>query len=304
MLKLVIDDREQAVIPHFTMDSEIMNITIERLQIGDYAFYIDDELLFIIERKSWKDLAASIRDGRKDNIEKLLIAREKSGCKIIYLIEGKARHSPTKKFSRIEYKNLQAHLDHIIIRDDIFIIYSDSISDTPLRLIEFGKNWLTLNLRKNKKTEGGVINMLKTPIEKTAERKLNELWTTIPYINEKTANVFIENKYTLTNLLLGEISKEDIANLKYGSGIYLGEKRAEKIHKISELTNPENFKVYCNILSSVRGINKKTASLLLVKFGIENLLKKSININELAEFKKTSKSKLGKKAAERLLGVF
>jgi ERCC4-type nuclease len=104
----------------------------------------NEQIVAIVERKTWNDLAASIKDGRKENINKLLSLRESTNCKIIYLIEGKARYKEDTKFARISFKNLEAHLDHLIFRDNIAIIYSDSVSDSASRLVTLAKNYSTL----------------------------------------------------------------------------------------------------------------------------------------------------------------
>ena len=87
-MELIIDTRESKVVPFFEDSYLNVTITIKQIQVGDYAICCDGNILFIIERKTWHDLAASIKDGRKENVNKLFLAREETGCKIIYLIEG------------------------------------------------------------------------------------------------------------------------------------------------------------------------------------------------------------------------
>ena len=45
-------------------------------------------VLAAIERKSHEDFAASFKDGRHDNIKKLLALRGGTGCKLFYFVEG------------------------------------------------------------------------------------------------------------------------------------------------------------------------------------------------------------------------
>jgi crossover junction endonuclease MUS81 len=86
MIKLLVDNRERAVIDHLD------NIDFETcpLSVGDFQFWEDDVLLMVIERKTYTDLAASIKDGRyaeqKFRLEEL---RSDTGCSIVYFIEGK-----------------------------------------------------------------------------------------------------------------------------------------------------------------------------------------------------------------------
>lgn len=86
MIKLLVDNRERAVIEHLD------NIDFETcsLNIGDFQFWEDQQLLMVIERKTYSDLAASIKDGRyaeqKFRLEEL---RSDTGCSVVYFIEGK-----------------------------------------------------------------------------------------------------------------------------------------------------------------------------------------------------------------------
>lgn len=306
VLKLVVDDRESKVIPFFKDEYTDIEIEVKRLQIGDYAIMQDDHILFIIERKSWNDLSASIKDGRTKNIDKLISLREQTGCKIFYLIEGKARNSPTKRFARIPYKSLQAHLDHLIIRDNIFIIHSLSEEDTVTRLIEFCTNYLSLNIPVNTSinndtiTTGGDsgINILTTVIKKTDLQIIYNLWSQIPNITSKTASLFIE-KYHISDLFLGNISKEEISTLKYPNGTIIG-KRASKIIAVKDNDNIQNYKHYCNILAELPMITKKTAAKILLEVTFNDLLRGELSEETIANIQKTPKVKVGKAAAANI----
>ena len=144
-MEIIVDDREKAIIPFMAEISLKYNINykVQRNQIGDYAIIYRDNILLIIERKTWLDLAASMRDGRKENVKKLLNLREQTGCNIAYLIEGDANPAFTKKYGRLPVKNLRAHLDHLMFRDNIHIIYSKNELYTAERLFELGQNYLS-----------------------------------------------------------------------------------------------------------------------------------------------------------------
>ena len=144
-MELIIDDREKHVIEFIDSASQKYKIkcTIKRLEIGDFAICYKNHILLIIERKTWKDLSASLRDGRKNNVEKLITLRNKTKCQIAYLIEGKIAYKPDYKIARIPYKNLRAHLDHLAFRDTIHMIQTGSVSDTASRLCELCQNFLT-----------------------------------------------------------------------------------------------------------------------------------------------------------------
>ncbi len=304
-MELIVDTRESKVVPFFEDSYLNVTITIKQIQVGDYAICCDGNILFIIERKTWHDLAASIKDGRKENVNKLFLAREETGCKIIYLIEGKPRHSLTKKFGHIAFKNLQAHLDHLIIRDNIHVIYSSSCEDTAARLIEFINNYLSLNILIEPK---GGNNSHKNTFDLTKKIPKNDLqiiyniWCCIPNVTEKTANIFLQEGWHISDLILGKIAKTDIYAMKYANGTIIG-KRASKIYKITE-NNINNSTVFQNMLSCINGITKKTASIIVTEFDFFELISGKFTIENIAKVQKTEKTKIGTKAASEIIKFF
>jgi ERCC4-type nuclease len=315
MYKLIIDDREQKIIPYLkNINDDEIEIKIDRINIGDYCIIWKDYILFAIERKTWKDLSASIKDGRKENVNKLISIRTKYPlCKVFYLIEGKSRYSPNKKFNRIPYKNLQSHLDHLMMRDNIFIIYSSDIEDTSKRLIELIKNFITLQspiLNEISLLTGGEEiqekkseELLKTKIIKSDIEIIYNIWCCIPGITTKTANLFIEKDIHISDLLLNKINEDYIYLMKYPSGSIIG-KRTKKIIKIQNLKDENNNKYYVLMLSCIKGITKKTATLLLENFFIKDLLENKIDKNNIINLKKTEKNIIGKKVTDDIFKFF
>lgn len=298
-MKLIIDDREQKIIPFFQQDLDF-EVEIKRIHIGDYAITEEnDNVLFIFERKTWEDLASSIKDGRKNNVEKLLALRTETNCKIFYLIEGKSRYPLDKKFCRIPFKNLQSHLDHLIVRDNIHVIYSLNNEDTSNRLKEFIMNYLTIKETNSNSIQGGSEMLTKT-IPKSDLSILYDIWRCIPNITDKTTTLFLENEISLADLILSRVKEQEVSVLKYPNGSIIG-KRAKKICKIQELDNTDNYKYYINILSSLNGITKKTAALILVKYSFRSILEGNVPLNDLKSIKKTEKVSLGEKAAKSIL---
>lgn len=304
-LKLIVDDRESKVIPFFKDEYQYIEIEVKRIQIGDYAIMQGDKIIAILERKTLTDLSASIKDGRTKNVNKLISLREETGCKIFYLIEShKARYSPTKKFARIPFKSLQTHLDHLCMLNNIFIINSISEEDTAARLIEFCTNYLSLNIpvstpiNNDTITTGGDESVLTTVIKKTDLQIIYNLWSQIPNITSKTASLFIE-KYHISDLFLGNISKEEISTLKYPNGTIIG-KRASKIIAVKDNDNIQNYKYYCNILAELPMITKKTAVKILLEVTFNDLLRGELSEETIANIQKTPKVKVGKAAAANI----
>lgn len=336
-LKLLIDDRERAIIPYFSNEYQDIGIEVKRLFIGDYAIVYENQVIVTIERKTWDDLAASIKDTRIENIEKLKTLRKATDCKIIYLIEGKPRHKDTRKFARIPYKNLLAHLDHIMIRDNVHIVYSDNEEDSAKRLIDLCKNCLTLDLHyivygSGEKmdidtvfidlteneigesscgatsaqyihdiNEDGALNgltMLTTSIPKTDLQIIYNIWCCVPYVTTKTASLFIDAGFHISDLICGRITKAQISTMRYKNGTIIGN-RADKIIQLAK-DDASNYKHYVNILAEIPRITKKTAILILVNMTFKELIMGEIPETEIANIEKTEKTKIGKAAAANI----
>ena len=84
-MELIIDNRES--IKKYFNDKNLEWVKFQNLDLGDYVFNYNEELVCIIERKTIEDLASSIKDGRyREQKSRLIMNYPKS--KLIYLIEG------------------------------------------------------------------------------------------------------------------------------------------------------------------------------------------------------------------------
>ncbi len=147
-IKIVIDKRESKVIPFFEPYKKSITVVCETIKTGDYCIIYDNVIIAIIERKRWEDLAASIQDGRKHNVQKLLELQKETNCNVFYLIEGKQFPSLNKKFNNLPVKNLMAHLDHLMFRDKIHILYAQDEKHTAERIVSLASNYWSLENSK------------------------------------------------------------------------------------------------------------------------------------------------------------
>ena len=61
-MEIIIDNREKDLIELFK-NNNVTHVN-KNLDIGDIQFIINNEIIYIIERKTYDDLGASIKDGR------------------------------------------------------------------------------------------------------------------------------------------------------------------------------------------------------------------------------------------------
>jgi ERCC4-type nuclease len=331
-LYIIADDREHKVIPYFKQLCKPSEYEVIRMVAGDYAIMYRGYIVCIIERKTWRDLAGSIKDGRKKNINNLLNVREQTGAHIIYIMEGKPFAKANKRISGIRASALRSHLDHIALRDGITIIYTKDQENTVTRLQELCKNYGTLKTSRIKElnaildqaqvdtpdnTDGDTTDtsstkqdedsktvaggkellLLTTKKEHTDLHYVYEMWSAIPQITYKTASLFIDAKYKIADLCKGNISIEDISVLRYQNGSIVG-KRASKILQTAKPTLVTSKRTYAKILSQVPGISLVSAKYLLQQIDFIDLL--NGKHTELSEYKKTEKTKVGKKLASSI----
>jgi ERCC4-type nuclease len=317
-MEIIVDDREQAILPYLEDQSNTYHIDykIQRNEVGDYAICYKGFICVIIERKTWLDLSASMRDGRKDNVKKLLKLREDTGCQIAYLIEGDATPPFNKKFGRLPLKNLRAHLDHIAFRDQIHMIYSRNQEYTAERLFELAKNYLSLDLikeldHKEKTVTGGNTEKLKEH-QASAVSVKEQVLRCIPGIGSVISAILATNDISIKMLYESTTSEETlltttetIAQYKYNTGAILGLAKANKImsgvKRLFTSSSEASHKSRVRLLTTIPLISKATAEKLLDVFNLLDILDGTLSAAELARFQKTEKAKLGQKAASNII---
>jgi ERCC4-type nuclease len=333
-MEIIVDNREQAVIPYMEDLSHThhINYKLQTLTTGDYAICYKGYIMIIIERKTYPDLAASLRDGRKDNINKLISLREATKCQVAYLIEGDAFPKQDKVYARMPYKNLRAHLDHIAFRDNIHMIYTKDQSSTANRLFELARNYSTIKPSPfmqveemiNKNTIVGGVNG-NTDGSTDNEDKSNALGNTqeltkkqvsqisvqeqllrcLPGVGSVVSTILAENNITLYSIYYQQHSAEEIARFKYTSGGSIGLAKAQKIHDcykfLSESKSELAKKTKLDILETIPGVSKDTAKKILSVVELKDIMEHNIDINVLKNIQRTEKTKLGESVAGKIL---
>lgn len=145
--KLIADTRERNVLRH---SAEFADITYEVAQIttGDYVVVTPaNTILAVLERKSLEDYAASFKDGRHDNVEKLLRMRAETAaagnaCALFYIVEGPAYPRADQYFGNIAYGNIESSMFHLAMRG-INIIHTRDTLHTAQVLARFTRSMST-----------------------------------------------------------------------------------------------------------------------------------------------------------------
>ena len=260
-MEIIVDNRESRKILPKMFDSTIIKynlpITVkyDQLTVSDFAFMYDGKIVALIERKSIKDLADTIKDNnRKYNYRKMLSVSDK----VFYIIEGSRFKDRQRKVARVPVSSLQTHLDHLIFDHNIHIIYSANPEDTVERLVELYKNILSSEKYKTMDKKGGMGD-LKRVQKKTDDTILLNVFQSPKGISQHIA-------YQLANIVTIKqiLDKEINTDILYPSGKKM---KVDKIYKF--------FSQHEKIIASMPGISKNTAMKILSQYTIEQLLEMS-----------------------------
>jgi len=235
------DNREKDLIK--ILEDKGYNVSLENLDLGDIQFVdlTTKEIIIIIERKTYADLSASIKDGRyKEQKERMMHSIKKSIRKIV-LLEGEN----TSTF-KLPINTLTGVIINTMIRDNIHVFMSKTKNDT----IEFIEN-IILHLPKyydylKKEIIIGEIKEFNNnqnhnyKISKkenlTQEVCFRNMLAQIPGISINMASIFVD-KYKNMGSFIIELKKEGnkeniikiLENEKNGNR-KIGNKTAEKIY--------------------------------------------------------------------------
>jgi ERCC4-type nuclease len=232
---LAVDNRERKILAHTNELNEI-KWEAKQLTVGDYAWHRDGELIALAERKTLEDYAASLKDGRANNKDKMLDLREKTGCRVFYIIEGPKSPSPNAQFARIAYKCIKRSIQHLMFRDGIIIIQTVNTLDTARELVELTLSIDTLIdkigdasfLRQrtsaiasagtstststsaitiaSTSTADFALDELTTPIKKSDHDIVREMWSCFKGVTVETADSYIA-KWSVADIVTKKIPR-------------------------------------------------------------------------------------------------
>lgn len=233
-----IDNRERDLIQIIDFPICKDNLEIGDIQIIEQENEIE-KLLVLIERKSYKDLSSSIKDGRYKEQKNRILHSIPSNIRKIYLLEGNAKEFKLPK------SVLQGTILNTILRDNLHVYFTKNINET----VEWIKIILK-NIDKYKETilsdklpsqsSDSLIHIVKKK-NMNAETCFTNMICGIPGVSSKIADVFLQKYKTIGNMMkifIHEMEGEkekimlDLENIKVGSNSRkLGSKHALTIYE-------------------------------------------------------------------------
>lgn len=246
---LVADTRERAVFGSFEKGAEP---EIHQMTVGDYAILSPaGAIMAIIERKSLADFAASFIDGRHGNKAKLVELRERTGCKIVYVIEGNEEGA-------IPWSNIESSMFHLMLREGICVLRTTGVDDTAATLTRFTASAGTLIGRPDYEEQVPVddnpLGLLtaKRPPSTGAE----SLWGVFKGIGAVSA-LALAGLFSISQVVLNEITVNEILAEMSKNGVRL----PPRAHVEAFFTRTLETEI--KLLTAINGISKAMAVQLL-----------------------------------------
>ena len=287
------DNREKDLIK--LLETKGYDVVLENLDLGDIQF-VDlksKEIIIIIERKTYSDLSASIKDGRYKEQKERMIHSIKNNVRKIVLLEGNDLNTFT-----LSLKTFDGVIVNTLIRDNIHIFMSKSKEHT----IEFIEDIIT-HLPKyyddlKKEIVDGEFKVFNNEMNCKIAKKDNltydscfrNMLAQIPGLSTTMASVYTKKYKNMSNFILelkklGNNDKKEmikiLGNEKHGTNNRrIGDKVAEKIYNylfyIEEITKN-------NEITAVDNTNNEITKDEIIKIKKDEIIKikKNKNLNKI-----------------------
>ena len=237
---LKVDNREKDLIQ--LLENRNVSFIKENLEIGDIQFLEKNEdvnqLLVLIERKSYLDLSNSIKDGRYKEQKNRILNSIPQNVRKMYLLEGNIKNFKLKQ------SVLEGTILNTILRDNLHIYYSKNIEKTMDFILSILKN--IDKFKENIKNNNNDVNTSNSLIHVVKKKNMNSetcflnMICGIPGISNKTGKIIVDRYKNIGNMMTVfkdnlNNNKDDIIKelefIKVGSNLRkLGSKHASNIY--------------------------------------------------------------------------
>jgi len=202
-MEIYVDNRERDLIKLFNENNN--DIVLKNLEIGDIVYKKDDEIIYIVERKTFNDLGASINDGRYKEQKIRLLSNSKGN--LFYILEGNMSACTT-----LNQKALLGSIVNMTFRDNIKLIFSSDINQTYKILIQIKEKFNSGKFKKIVNESISNDNNYVSSIKLNKKENMTKLncniiqLATIPGVSKNMSSIILE-KYNTIDKLIEEYKK-------------------------------------------------------------------------------------------------
>jgi ERCC4 domain len=314
---LKVDNRERSIHEHLNAAfstpplfcAELSAPEFAQLDIGDFIIMAEKEnatqILAVIERKTLADYAASLKDGRIINTEKLIKLREETGCQVYYLIEGSIGVSHETQICGIEYYKILANIRDAQILHGINVLNTANKLKTAEELKFLVERYIVsyTQISGRIKITGAfdeIMEKCKPTEEQTLIKDIGVIWTNL------LSNAVIKTKvtpsvkafklgstYTLLQWVMGEISETELSEIR------INNRRLEAKH-IESISKPMNPQTQLKALTCIKGISADFAVGILKVTNIAEIISEP----RVVKLTVIGNRKLGVAVRKKIVSIF
>lgn len=208
-MELLIDNRESKAKQYFEGKDFV---SVRNLDLGDFIFKYNDEVICLIERKTVSDLIASIKDGRYKEQKIRLKNCGINPNKIMYIIEG-----PQLSLWDLSDKIVIGCITSTMIRDDLKVFRTINVTETMhfleriyTRLIDNPNNILPVN--DDKTIHVNYANTLKVRKKENLTPQVCNIiqLSQIPNVSQNMASAILDKYGSIFNLCKAYTEVDDV----------------------------------------------------------------------------------------------
>jgi ERCC4-type nuclease len=288
---LVVDTRERSVVPFIETEFQDHAYVQKQVNTGDYLIcqrIAGGEPLIraCIERKTHEDFAASFKDGRYQNIEKMKALREETGCQLYFFVEGAAFPSPNRRYARIPFSNILAAITKLMVRDGIYVVQTENQAHTAKRLVDFvamfdsvvpysppkaaapvapkagGAVDTDTGAGAGEDTTLAVPDVLKGNIERTDAEAAVLMWARLKGISVVLGKI-LTSEFSVADLATQKVSVQRIQTLKTATGRTINKDAVDSLLSVRSGSLPRAAK----LVSGLQGVSPAMANVILGEAG-------------------------------------
>lgn len=267
---------------------------IKKLTVGDYCILVKNKenesktiVAMVIERKTWKDLSASLKDERIiHQTSNLINIQKKKGCLILYIVEGSLSYKDDYNVANIPFKNLHAKLRHNLIRGVPYIQTKDEqhtakiITDLARDILKLYKQGeIDFTIPKDLNTTQEILNEFDDLKNNETSKTNSEIMNQTELINHVEIKNSCELKSSQEELIDKNESKIINYNLLFQDYKNLAEKEllekyCQTIHQINQVFK-ENFLKFNkkpNIIEEIERLTSNAEPENIIKYMDDDML--------------------------------
>lgn len=230
---LEIDYRESKII-ELMKDNNSIKYKVLNLPIGDFVIRdFNENIIYIIERKSYADLSASIRDNRFREQKQRLLESMGDASKIIYILEN----NTTTKFS-LSKNILDSAILNLILKHNYKVIYTKNHQDTLDMLLLLFKKIVNNELIESNRT---IQQILIKKSDNINDNIFIHILTVIPRVSVSIAQKIVE-KYNCISLLMDAYIQLSDINLKKKM---LSDIQITDTRKLGKVLSERIYNIFC-----------------------------------------------------------